>query len=365
MKTTLRASVDLFAMSVFAEVAVWEKRLELQRLFRLGETSGKIEADLVAKALPGLSNAACRNLLRTVEHMRLIDANGSITALGQKCIKTGEAPAWELGVFTFLVAKHACFGAWPLAFIREIPDRQDRDFNNLENVPSWFSPTLAETWTSAFEDKQHFTISHFPTKPGQNAVCRFESLPAAQLSWDIDLMKGKNLLHVEGSVSGSDGKPRSFRSMDLTVSEDETRGYFGTWEPRWNKAAGRVLLRYDRQADKDGRDDFLRVLRYPKVTAGQRGTYENVSVEDVPVGPSGPTEAAEWATALALARAKAADAYVAPKSWAQNWDTMLAGTPLQSGAGAAPSVSTLLDQQPPLPSRLRWLLAAGTDLGME
>ncbi len=364
MKTTLRAPVDLFEIYAFAEVAVWQKRLELQRLLRAGEAVGKINENIVGSALPGLSKSACRNLLNSIEHLQLIDAHGTITDFGRRCSNTGEAPSWELGVFRFLVAKHVCFGAWPLAFIREKPDGHDRDFN-LDVVPDWFAPTPQRTWTSAFEDKQSFTLSRFPTKPGQNAVCRMDRLPAAELVWQIDLTTGKNLLHVEGSVPGSEGKSESFRSMDLAVGEDETRGYFGTWEPRWNNAAGRVLLRYDGHADKDGRDDFRRVLRYPKVTAGQRGTYENISVEDIPVGPSGPTEATEWATALAIARIKAADAYVAPKSWTANWNAWIAGTPLQASAGAAPDVSTLLDRQPPLPSRLRWLFAAGTDLGME
>ena len=362
MKTTLRASVELSAISVFAEVAVWEKRLELQRLCRLGQASGKIDASVVASALPGLSNSAHRNVLKTIEHMQLIDSMGTMTSFGLKCSQTGEAPAWELGVFTFLVARHGCFGAWPLAFVREKPDGQDRDFNSLDVVPDWFSPMPQHMWTSAFEDKQVFTLSRFPTRNGQNAVCRVKQMPEAVLVWEIDLITGKNLRHVEGSVLGADDKPRSFRSMALAVPDDEVRGYFGTWEPQWNKAVGRVLRRYDGHADKDGRDDFLRTLRYPRVTAGQRGTYENVRVDEVPVGPSGSPEAAEWATALAIARIKVADAIVTPKSWSHTWDTILEAKPLQAGAGPAPEVSTLLDRSPP---RLRWLLTAGTDLGME
>ncbi len=360
MKTTLRAPAELFGISVFAEVAVWEKRLELQRLIRAGEAAGKVDAAIVAAALPGLSNSACRNVLNTIEHMRLIDAHGSITTFGQRCSKTGEAPAWELGVYNFLVAKHVCFGAWPIAFRREKPDNQDRDVADLE-VPAWFSQTLQRTWTSSFEDKQSFTLAGFPKQPGQNAYCRMERMPPAELLWDIDLITGKNLLHLEGSVPGSG----VFRSMDLAVSEDEARGYFGTWEPRYAKAAGRVLLAYDGAADKDGRDDFLRTILYPQVTAGLRGTFDSVKVEAIPVGPSGTAEAKVWATSLALARVKAADTYVAPKSWTKDWDATSAGTPLQPGAGTCPEVSMLLEQQRSLSPRLRWLLAAGTDLALE
>ncbi len=364
MKTTLRAPAELFAMSVFAEVAVWEKRLELQRLVRLGEAHGKVDVPLVAAALPGLTDSACRNVLRTIEHMRLIDANGSITAFGKRCSTTGEAPAWELGVFNFLVAKHICFGAWPIAFRREKPDGQDRDFASLEEVPAWFSPTPQQSWTSGFEDKQRFTLSRFHTEPGQNAYCRLNPLPPAELLWEIDLITGKNLLHLEGDIQ-VEKKSVSFKTHELTVPEDEARAYFGTWERRWSPAAGRVLLTYDGAANKDGRDDFQRTLPYSKVMAGPRGTFDSVKVEEIPVGPSGAAEATEWAMELALARIRVADAYVARKSWAKEWDGVVAGTPLENGAGAAPEVSMVLDRRPPLITpRLRWLLAAGTDLAM-
>jgi hypothetical protein len=363
MKTTLRAPAELFAISVLAEVAVWEKRLELQRLVRAGEARGKVDAALVATALPGLSDSACRNVLRTIEHIRLIDANGAITAFGKRCSTTGEAPAWELGVFNFLVAKHACFGAWPIAFRREKPDGQDRDFANLVEVPDWFSPTPERTWISGFEDKQAFTLSRFLTKPGQSAVCRMTRLAPAELLWDMDLMTGKNLLHLEGGIL-VDNESVSFKTHEMTVSDDEVRGYFSTWERRWNPTAGRVLLAYDGAANKDGRDDFLRALIYQKVTAGPRGTFDSVRVDEIPVGPSGAAEATQWAMELTLARIRVADAYVAKKSWAKEWDGVVVGTPLENGAGAAPEVSMVLDRRPPLTPRLRWLLAAGTDLAM-
>ncbi len=364
MKTVLKGPVELFAISVFAEMAVWEKRPELQRLFQSGAANGKVDAAVVAAALPGLSDSACRNLLRTMEHLKLIEASGAITSFGKRCGETGDATAWELGVFTFLVARHPCFTSWPIAFRREKPDGQDRDFDSLGEVPAWFAANPKRIWTSGFEDKARFTISSFPTHPGHGAWCRVLHLPDAVLVWDLDLDTGRNALHVEGEAMVGE-RMIPFRTTDQTVPLPEVTALFANWERRWNATAKRVLLRYDGAATKDGRDSFTRTLTYRNVTTGLRGTFDQAKIEGVPVGPPGATEAREWATALAIARISAADTYVAPNSWARNWDSTVAGTPLQAEAGAAPDIVALLDQNPTLPIRLRWLLAAGADLMME
>lgn len=364
MKTVLRGPAELFTVSVFAEVAIWERRLELQRLMQSGAAGGKVDPAIVAVALPGLSESACRNLLRTLEHMKLIEANGAVSAFGKRCGETGEAPAWELGVFTFLVAKHPCFGSWPVGFRRERAEWKDLDYQSLGELPSWFSAKSNQIWTSGFDDKLRFTISSFPSQPGQSTWCRIDTLPPAQMVWAIDLSTGKNGVHVEGSIAGQEG-PAAFRTPEMTVPVAEITPLFSSWERRWSASAGRVLLSYDGAANKDGRDSFIRTITYPNVKAGARGTFEAARVENVPVGPPGAPEAREWATELMLARVAAADTYVSTEGWSRDWGATITGTPLQAGAGAAPDVSALVSRRTDLPPRLRWLLATGADLAME
>lgn len=364
MKTLLLAPAELFAISVFADVAVWGRRPELQRLLRTGTAGGKIDAAVIAAALPGLSVSAQRNVLRAIEHMQLIDGKGAMTEFGRECCESGEAPAPELGVFTFLVAKHVCFGALPIAFRREKADGKDNDFANLVAVPPWFAPSPDRIWTSGVDDTQRFTISRFPAPSGSGAACRVNPLPPALLRWEMDLSTGDNRLRVEGET-GPRESAIVFQTRDLCVPREEVLTYFATWEPRWDRAIGKVLLAYDGAADRDGRDDFVRTITYPMIKAGARGTFETVKVEGVPVGPIGAREATAWATALILAYVRAAGAYVTPKSWAAAWSAAINNTPLNPGAGAAPDISSLLNQQPGLSPRLRWLLAAGTDLTME
>ena len=361
MKTVLLAPAELTAVSILAELAVWEKRPELQRLCRSAEKSGKMDEALIAGVLPGLSASACRNLLRTVEYLRLTETGGAISDFGKRCATTGEAPAWELGVFTFLVARHPCFGAWPVAFQRERPESQDRDFASLEEVPAWFSPTPKRVWVSGLKEPARFTISAFPSMQGQSSAVRSRELPPATLVWEIDLSTGKNLLHVEGVVQNVG----ALRTADMTIPDQEVAALFGQWEPRWNAAAGQLQMPYDGGAGKDGRETFVRSISYKKVRAGARGTFESAKVDGVPVGPSSPQEARDWALALTLARAESADAFVAPTAWNREWEQAITGSPLQVGAGTAPQPLTVLEQSSAISPRVRWLLATPADLSLE
>jgi hypothetical protein len=115
-----------------------------------------------------------------------------------------------------------------------------------------------------------------------------------------------------------------------------------------------------------GRDSFLRTFSYPQVKAGELGTFRDVVVDGVPVGPSGAAEARSWALALALARIAEADAYCSKDAWATTWDAVVRGTPLDPEAGEPPApVEVSARAGTPLPARTRWLLCAPSDLAVE
>lgn len=361
MKATLRSPVELTEVSVLAEVAIWEPRPELQRLVREGEKQGQVGQEVVDAALPGLSPSAARNLLRTLEYLRLTDGKGAITPFGKRCAATGEAPAWELGVFTFLVARHPSFQVWPIGIRREQSDRQDRDFANLDQVPTWFTPNPNRLWISAFDDKTKFTISAFPAPAGQSPAVRMRELAPVTLVWSADLSSGKNQLHVEGTVENSG----PFRTTDQKIAETEVAAFYSQWESRWNSADGRLLMAFDGKISAGGADDFVRTLKYKRVKTEKRGLFDSVSVDGVPVGPESGEQARVWASAMASARLTADDAYRTSTAWRSAWDQMVLGTPLEGQAGPAPQPLDFVKQSPPMPPRTRWLLAAPTDLSME
>ncbi len=98
---------------------------------------------------------------------------------------------------------------------------------------------------------------------------------------------------------------------------------------------------------------------------GRFGTYENVVVRDVPVGPKTDADAATWATAILVARAEAAGTYVAPTGWEHEWRAATDGTPLAGRVGTVPDPRTVESVNgSSVATRTRWLLSAGSDLGL-
>lgn len=364
MKARLEAEVEIWDIGVFAELAVWETRPDLQLLCAAArDLDGYVDESIVEGVLPGLSPRARKNLLRHLEYIQLTDRNGALTALGQRCAASGTAPSWEQGAYFLLVATHPLFGSHVLEFRRAAGDGQDREFGNLEVVPSWLVPQRDRVFTSVFDTSRQFSIADFPSARGQDPVCRAWELPPGKLKWEIDLATGANRWVVEGQV-GTD-QPKVFRFQPESVESRELVGLYTSWEPRWDAKRGLLAMSYDGRAASAGREDFRRSRTYKNKKVARFGTFEEVIVSDIPVGPATDDDARTWATALVISRLETADAYVSPEAWRFEWSGVVEGTPLAAGAGIAPNPSTL-DQVngKALPTRTRWLLSAASDIGM-
>lgn len=364
MKAKLHTEADLWQIAAFAEVAVWERRPELQRLCASVPDRGTLGPDQIDTILPGLSEAGRRNLLRHLSYLRLLDERGALTALGRRCAAMGEAPAWELGGYYFLVSAHPLFRCHVIGFRRAPGDGRDWDFKGLEGVPDWFRPEPSRVWTSAFDGALKFTLNALPAAGGADPRSRGEKLQPARLVWSVDLNSGQNDWHVEGKVA-EEGGPVSFRSQPESVPAQKLVGLFAAWDNRWNQKSRRVLMAYD-DGSAGGRETFVRTFRYPNGRVGEFGTFTDIVVEGVPVGPSGAAEARQWAVSLAVARVAAASAYCSKDAWTKYWAEVVEGTPLDPDAGKAPAPDEATGPGGILPpQRTRWLLTAPSDLSME
>ncbi|MDW8363124.1 MAG: hypothetical protein RMK74_12045 [Myxococcales bacterium] len=359
MKAKLQSAVEMWKVTAFAELAVWEARPDLQLVCRGAAASGRLDDAALDAVLPGLSASGRRNYLRHLVYLRLVDDAGRLTNLGRHCVEAGEAPAWELGVYDFWVAVHSGFGHHMIDFEHVDPDARHSDFSGLLDVPDWFVAEEERVWTSASDPKQKFTVRALPAPR-----CRLEKLADATLVWTIDPHSGDNEWHIEGALPRQKGNV-DFRSHGAPVPAKELAGLMHAWDPRWDARMKRVLMPYDGGA-REGRESFRRTFRYREVKVGRYGTFDEVVVEDVPVGPSDPTEARSWALDIAIGRIAAAGVYCSEAMWQKHWNASVHGTPLEVGAGSPPSVDEVIRSWPGAVSpRTRWLLAAPADLGME
>lgn len=362
MKTTLKAEVEMWKVHAFAELAVWESRPDLARLCSAASTNGELALAVVDRVLPGLSETARKNILQSLRRQRLLDDRHQLTKLGRACAATGNAPAWELGVYKFLVGIHPVVGSHVLGFARAEIDNRDKDFDSLEPLPPWFAPDPERMWQSVVGESERFSVCALQPLRGKEAFCRVEEMESGRLVWDIDLDSGRNTWRIEGSLG--DGK--AFRSTPASHPEAGLTQLMERWEPRWSRASRRVLIPYDGGARDGGQDDFVRTYTYPNVQVPGVAVFEKVVVEAVPVGPITDAAARDWAAALATARVAAADAHVHAAEWAGIWQQVVRGTPLEAGAGPAPSQTSLLETaKSRLGLRTRWLLCAAFDLATE
>ena len=364
MKASLKTEVEIRDIAVFAELAVWEKRPDLQSLCATAQDQGALNEDAVDTLLPGLSSRARKNLLRHLGYIQLVGRNGALTALGHRCASSGEAPAWEQGVYRLLVASHPLFDSHVLDFRRASGDWHDHDFNNREPLPSWFSVKSDRVFTSIFQSKR-FNISRFPATQGQNPVCRLEEMPTGELQWDIDLASGDNEWTIEGQVSGEWDRRGKFQSAPESVEPGELINIFADWEPQWDVRMGRLAMAYDGKIGQGGRESFQRPRRYKNKQVRKFGSFDEVVVQNVPVGPATKDDARTWAAAILVAQAESEDKYIVPDTYQSDWSNIIKGTPLEEWAGDAPDPVALSEVNGrPLADRTRWLLAAGTDLEM-
>ena len=362
MKASLKAEVEIRDIAVFAELAVWEERPDLQVLCVTARDQGALDEDAVDTVLPGLSRRARENLLRHLRYIQLVDRNGVLTALGRRCTSSGEAPAWEQGVYRLLVASHPLFDSYVLDFKRTSGDWRDHDFNNREPLPPWFSPKRDRVFTSIFQSKR-FNIAKFPAARGQNPVCRIEEITTGKLQWDIDLTSGNNKWTIKGQVSRDWNRRREFQSSPESVELNEVVDIFADWEPQWDNQVDRLAIEYDGKIGQDGRESFLRSRSYEHRQVRDFGSFDKVEVRDIPVGPATEADARTWATAILVAQAEDEDIYIGPETYQPEWSNIIEGTPLAEWAGDAPDPVALSEVNGrPLAARTRWLLAAGTDL---
>lgn len=364
MKATINADVEIWDIAVFAELAVWEPRPDLQLLCRIAREQGGLDDEAIGGVLPGLSARACQNLLRHLGYIQLVNGEGGLTKLGERCAYAGDAPSWEQGVYHLLVAKHRLFGCHILDYKRAPSDPFDSDYD-LAPLPCWLSPPQTRVFSSALDHSRRFSIAGFPATPGHDPTCRLWELSPAMLDWEIDLSSGVNRWTIHGSV-GDPESQTTFTSPAETADPHDLAGVYAQWEPNWDPRQGRVLMPYDGNVGAGGRELFLRSWLYENVTVGRYGTFDEVEVCDVPVGPGSSNDARVWAEAIQVARMEVADSYVSPNEWKTEWAAVLSGTPLDGRVGSASAPESILEVNgESIAARTRWLLTAGADIGMD
>ncbi len=368
MRAVLTTEIAISRVAVFAEMAWMERRPELGFLCRAAREHGnRITTAVVQSALSGLPDAGANNVIAWCRTLGLCDGRGGLTALGEDVADTDEAPVPEQGVYGLWLAQHPVLGRRVLA-VERLAANRDQRFESIE--PLAVDPDRGKVFRSVLEAKERFMVRDLPTNHGQPGGLVGETRATCRLRWTLDFDQARDQWHLDGVIEAPQGNGKhAMRPMEHEPESDglDLWNLASTWATgplssfgRWLADDRRLAVAFDGLVEGE-LDTFRKTLALRRVEIPGKGVYENVALEDVPVGPASAQDAQRWAMARFDRHLSAKPAYRSRAEIREQFAQLTEDTPLETFAPTLPSHDDLLTQASKDPERF-WSLAAPVDL---
>lgn len=368
MKAVLTSMIPVHRLAVFAEMAWLMRRPELGLLCRAARSQGRrISVEAVQTALPGIAEAGTSNVLEWCRMLGLCDAQGGLTALGEDVADREEAPVPEQGVYDLWVAQHPVIGRRVLSVARLASSRDGR-FDLVEPVP--FEPDLGRVFRSVVDPKERFLVRRLPSNHGQPGCLAGVSGATCKLRWTLDFDGGRDQWQLLGEIE----PPNGGRAQGLMPMrhEPESAGLdLGVLAKAWGVGPLSAVGRWDASQRLLGVavqgltsaeiESFRKTVKLSRVEVPGMGAYEDVTVEDVAIGPASPEDAHRWALLRLDRHLAASPGYRSRAELREQFAQLTEGTPLERHAPTLPAHDDLLAMTGREAAKF-WSLAAPVDL---
>jgi hypothetical protein len=368
MRVVLSSEIPVTRVAVFAEMAWMERRPELGLLCRAAREQGnRITAATVQSALPGLPDAGAKNVIAWCRMLGLCDAQGGLTALGEDVAERDEAPVPEQGVYGLWLAEHPVMGRRVLA-VERLASSRDQRFDSIEPVAC--DPDRGEVFRSVVDPKERFMVRDLPANHGQPGGLARDTRATCRLRWTLDFDNARDQWQLDGIIEAPQGNGKhAMRPMQHDPESDglDLWNLAATWATgplssfgRWQADERRLAVPFQGLADAEI-DTFRKTLSLRRVEIPGKGAYDDVTLEDVPVGPASGDDAQRWALSRFDRRLAAKPGYRSRSEVRDLFAELTEGTPLERFAPTLPAHHDLLQQAAKDPERF-WSLAAPVDL---
>lgn len=367
MRTVLSVPLVVHKMAVFAELAWMEQRPELSLLCQQARAQGgRLTPYAIQQCLPGLAEAASRNVLESCRVLNLVDRQGALTPLGEKVADSQEAPVPEQGTYALWVASHPLLGHRILSVERLLATRDPR-FEDIRPLP--IEPEAGVVFQSVV-DRSRFLLRAFPGKPGERPegllgstdarltlrwTLHFEATtPEQQSRWQLDgqLEHDKRLKPIEHA---SEEAP-----LDLNRLADAWgMGPLAT-HGHWDVSQKRLRVALEGLTEQE-QESFRKSFTLPRVEVSGKGSFDNVTLEAVPIGPLSAADSDRWAQkrlVRGLARHKG---FLSRAALRELFLSLTEDTPLEDLGPTLPTHTDTLARVKEQPE-IFWKLAAPVDL---
>jgi len=366
MRATLSSEITVVRFAAFAEMAWLERRPELGLICRAaGQSGNRITAATIQSALPGLADAGARNVVSWCRMLGLCDAHGGLTALGEDVAESDEAPVPEQGVYGFWLGYHPLMGRRVLA-VERLTSSRDQRFEAIESFH--VEPDRGVVFQSVTNLQERFLVRDLPTNHGEGGVLEGTTKATCRLRWVLDFDAERDQWQLDGLIETPQG---GMMAMKHEAESDglDLWGLAASWTSgplsafgRWNEQERRLAVAL-KSLSHEEQDDFRKALQLASVEIPGKGTYERVSLEGVPIGPSSAAEAQRWALSRFVRRLAREPAYRSRSEVRQLFAELTEETPLEAFGPTLPthaqSIGGALHATHP---EVFWSLAAPVDL---
>jgi len=368
MRAVLASEIPVSRVAVFAEMAWMQRRPELGLLCRAARDHGnRIATATVQDALPGLADAGANNVIAWCRILGLCDTRGGLTALGEDVAERDEAPVPEQGVYGLWMAQHPVIGPRVLA-VERLASNRDHRFESIE--PLAVEPARGMVFRSVLNGKERFLIRELPANHGVRGGLAIGTNATCRLRWTLDFDQSRDQWQLDGMIESPQGNGKY--AMRPMMHEPESDGLdlwslAATWATgpfesfgSWQAGERRLAVAFDGLADAE-LESFRKTLSLRRVEIPGKGVYQDVTLEDVPVGPATALDAQRWAMARFDRHLAARPAYLSRGEVRELFAERTENTPLERFAPTLPSHDDLIGQATKDAERF-WSLAAPVDL---
>ena len=365
MKAILTTGIPVDRIDAFAEMAWMERRPELGLVCRAARANGgRLSSATVQSVLPGLSDTGANNVVRWCAMLGLCDRHGGLTQLGEAVADTDEAPVPEQGVYRLWLGEHPALGRRILN-IERLSATRDARFDAIVPVP--VEPEPGVVFASLADPNQRFIFRGFPAKHSERGCLRAATKATCRLRWSLDFDNNSDAWQLDGTMETPHGlKPVQHHAETAAL---DLWGLAATWGGgplasfgRWHQKDRRLAVALSSVSEAE-QDSFLKTVKLKSVEVPGKGSYSDVTLEDVPVGPAAAPDAQRWAVACFERELGRDTRYRSRADVRRLFADLTEGTPLERFSPTLPAHDELVETmgKASIP-QVFWSLAAPVDL---
>ena len=337
MKSFLSTAVNIKKITVFADLALWSKREDIRGLCQQIEQDKGVNYGNISSLLPGFSQRALKNIIEHLQDQKILyysheEQTLLLSKKGRYCARTGLAPIFERGIYSFWVTEHDITGTLLLHFERQ---SQSHASVALQPLPSWFFKIDKKRQHHSVVNQDIFSVEKFITHAKNRHVsCQIENAGMLKLQWNIDHDSNENELILQGKLN-IHGKKEAIRHQLPRKAEADISQLLLSI-PNWDSHNAQLNISLDSASFKaEYPESFRRNLDIDPFEFQEKSDY-SLKLRQANIGPQTEEDAQRWGLQLLQYQMQQHPMYFQPKTLEQEWKSLTQGTPLEK----TPIIST-------------------------